>query len=62
MEKLQIKLINQNLPYKMSGQICMGKMKKQPLRKLALLINEKDSSNKDESPIFLASIKKFQKN
>jgi hypothetical protein len=40
-KKLKIKLIFQKFPYKIFGQICMGKIKKkQPSRKWTLFKNE----------------------
>jgi hypothetical protein len=39
-KKTKIKLIFQKFSHKISGQICMGKIKKQPPRKWTLFKNE----------------------
>jgi hypothetical protein len=59
MEELQIKHIYQNFPYKMSGNICMGKIKKRANREIYYFQKRKnilpigDWRLKDENSIFL---------
>jgi hypothetical protein len=64
-KRLQFKLIFQKFPYKMSGQICMGKMNKSStkidfIQKLRKILPNRNKLFKDDYSIFPTSINMSQ--